>query len=45
MSYVVCLRYCIGIRLVLISLVNVYLFQHYFTGATTKTRLFDVVSV
>ena len=45
MSYVVCLIYSIGIRLVLISLVYVYLFQHYCTGATTKTRLSDVVSV
>ena len=49
MSYVVCLIYCvtIGIRLDLdlISLVNVYLFQNYYTGATMKTRLSNVVSV
>ena len=43
MSYVVRLIYSIGIRLVLI--VYVYLFQHHCTGATTKTRLSDVVSV
>ena len=34
-----------GSRLVLILLVYVYLFQHYCTGATMKTRLSDVVSV
>ena len=45
MSYVLCLIYCIGIRLVLTSLVYVYLFQHYCTGVTTKNRLFDQVSV
>ena len=45
MSYIVCLIYSIGIRLVLVSLVYVYLFQHYCTGATTKTRLPDAVSV
>ena len=45
MSYVVCLIYCIAVRLVLILLVYVYLFQHYITGATMKTRLSDVVSV
>ena len=39
MSYVVCLIYCITVRLVLILLVYVYLFQHYCTGATMKTRL------
>ena len=32
MSYVVCLIYCIAVRLVLILLVYVYLFQHYCTG-------------
>ena len=45
MSHVVCLIYCITVRLVLILLVYVYLFQHYCTGATMKTRLSDVVSV
>ena len=40
-----CLVYCITVRLVLILLVYVYLFQHYCTGATMKTRLSDVVSV
>ena len=45
MSYVVCLIYCIAVRLVLILLVYVYLFQHYCTGAKMKTRLSDVVSV
>ena len=45
MSYVACLIYCIAVRLVLILLVYVYLFQHYCTGATMKTRLSDVVSV
>ena len=45
MSYVVCLIYCITVRLVLILLVYVNLFQHYCTGATMKTRLSDVVSV
>ena len=45
MSYVVCLIYCIRIRLVLITLVYVYLFQHYYTGSTTESRLSDVVSV
>ena len=45
MSYVMCLIYCIGIRLDLILLVYVNLFQHYHTGATTKTSLSDVVSV
>ena len=45
MSYVVCLIYCIAVRLVLILLVYVYLFQQYCTGATMKTRLSDVVSV
>ena len=40
-------RICIGIRLDLdlISLVYVYLFQNYYTGATMKTRKADVVSV
>ena len=45
MLYVVCVIYCIAVRLVLILLVYVYLFQHYCTGATMKTRLSDVVSV
>ena len=44
MSYVVCLIYCIAVRL-LILLVYVYPFQHYCTGATMKNRLSDVVSV
>ena len=42
MAYVVCLIYSIAVRLVLILLVYVYLFQHYCTGATMKTRLSDV---
>ena len=45
MSYIVCLIYCIEIRLVLISLVYVYPFQHYCIGASMKTRLSDEVSV
>ena len=36
---------CIGIRLDLISLVYVYLFKHYYTVATMKNRLSDVVGV
>ena len=40
MSYVVCLIYCIAVRIVLILLVYVYLFQHYCTGATMKTIFF-----
>ena len=43
--YKVCLIYCNAVRLVLIFLVYEYLFQHYCTGATMKTRLSDVVSV
>ena len=42
MSYVVCL---IKSRENLILVVYVYLFQYYYTGATTKIRLPDVVSV
>ena len=45
MSYVVCLIYRITVRLVLILLVYIYLFQHYCTGATMETKLSDVVSV
>ena len=45
MSYVVCLIYCIAVRLVLILLVYVYLFQHYCTGATMKTRLSEKKSI
>ena len=44
MSNVVCLIYCIGIRLDLILLVYVDLFQWYYTGATTTNRLSHVVS-
>ena len=45
MPYVVCLiLYCIGIRLDLIlKSLNVHLFQHYYIGATMKTRSSDVV--
>ena len=45
MSHVVCLMYYMGIISNLILLVYVYLFQHCYTGDTTKTRLPGVVPV
>ena len=44
MSNVVCLIYCIGIRLDLILSVYVDLFQCYYIGATTKNLFSKVVS-